>query len=92
MITSYEVEFEHKIGSGGLCVSFWCTIDTRFSCTLCQWPSLQRKLEQDESSAQGAGDGPWRSTQLHGTLNILVYIDSFDIYFRFCSQSIMRSR
>jgi hypothetical protein len=25
MITSYEVEFEHKIGPGGLYVKFWYT-------------------------------------------------------------------
>ena len=61
MITSYEVEFGDEIGSGGLYVFFRsCSHDV--STHWYKWTGIQRQLEQDKCSTQGARGGGWRST------------------------------
>ena len=62
IITSYEVEFGHEIGSGGLYVLHSCSHDISVHCVFCQWTSVQRDLEQDKSGSQGAHDGRWGHT------------------------------
>jgi hypothetical protein len=60
MITSYEVEFGHEVGSGGLYVSFRSCgrgVSTNRACY--KWTSIQRQLEQDAGGAQGAHGGGW---------------------------------
>jgi hypothetical protein len=62
IITSYEVEFGHEIGSGGLYVLHSCSHGISAHCVFHQWTSVQRDVEQDKSGTQGAHDGRWGHT------------------------------
>jgi hypothetical protein len=61
MITTYEVEFGHEIGSGGLYVLHLLSFGYSISLILypCQWTSVQGELEQDNGSTEGTYDRRW---------------------------------
>jgi hypothetical protein len=58
MITSYEVEFGHEIGSGGLYGYFSCSRGASADCFR-QWTGVQGELEKGSSGTQGTSDGRW---------------------------------
>jgi hypothetical protein len=94
MITSYEVEFGHEIGSGGLYVFFIGFQSVLFECVI---------LPVDRCS-KGVGTGPmWHSRYspckmvllpvLRCVENRLInFLDFFDIHFALHSLSVMRSK
>jgi hypothetical protein len=62
MVTSYDVEFEQEIGSGGLYVlsTFpYLSVADVLTIGFLQWESIQRDLEQDQRGTQIIGDGRW---------------------------------
>jgi hypothetical protein len=71
MITSYEVEFGRRIGSGGLCVLFLVQVVSAFCPLILNQPQrggVRRNVEQHPSCYQGYEDGKWHHAQLDGAL------------------------